>query len=114
MDPLPLHVGPEGVGDPEKALRGFAQKMGFNAIFCSELFGMRLGPKVSAGLIPDVDRGCCGPAAQVLLPLCPSSYWVLSGGIFVPRAADGWNRKARGSILWRCGGTGGCDYLPMP
>ena len=50
---------------------GFAQKMVFNAIFCSELFRMRLGPKVSAGLIPDVDRGCCGPAAKVLLPLCP-------------------------------------------
>lgn len=32
---------------------------------------MRPGPKVGAGLIPDVDRGCCGPAAKVLLPLCP-------------------------------------------
>ena len=28
-----------------------------------------------------------------------SSYWVLSGGIFVPRAADGWNRKARGQYV---------------
>ena len=59
-------------GEPGLGLaRGFAQKMVFNAIFCSELFRMRLGPKVSAGLIPDVDRGCCGPAAKVLLPLCP-------------------------------------------
>ena len=37
----------------------------------------------------------------------PLSYWVLSGGIFVPGPADGWNRKAGGGILCRCGGTGG-------
>ena len=46
-------------------------KMVFNTIFCSELFKMRLGPKVGVGLIPDVDRGYCGSAAKVLLLLCP-------------------------------------------